>query len=329
MLEAKKDGLIAQWLERLDEKRRPRALVLLVNASPETSGLLNGLLSGGGWEEAVDGSLRELIRKGYGFQVLFLDRVSDAREALSRLLNSGELDEDLIRHLDKLLNYLASFGVAYGGDFLRVLLEAKRDGLIIGWLERLDKERRPPAFEILVTATPEINDLLCGLLSGGGWEEAAGKFMRGLISNCRASRLKVFLNNLPDSRKTLWRLLSSGKWDSEVIECLDELTRGFSSRSIDGGEHLLENLLKAKKDSLVVEWLEELNRQQRPHALAMLLKALPKASVLLKELLGDERWREAAVECKEQPTDYGITDELCTFLDTLLGHSEMGLEETE
>ena len=124
-------------------------------------------------------------------------------------------------------------------------------------------------------------------------EEKLSESMKRMIRNDSEFQLQAQLHDLPKIEQMFLELLSSGEFDDEAVGYLDQLVIPGNSY---GGGKLLKALLRAEKNDLVDEWLEELEEKQCPIVIRMLLEATPEADNLLKELLRDKMWREAAVE---------------------------------
>ena len=62
-------------------------------------------------------------------------------------------------------------------------------------------------------------------------------------------------------------------------------------------------------------WLERLDREQRLHALRMLLETVPNINGLLRALLRDVFWKKTVREYKRWLARNGFADELCVLLE--------------
>ena len=328
------------------------------------SELFKEMRDGGVDLEFVDQLVHAFIADRYWLCLNNLDRVrgmvSGRDDALAELWRDHLKDEGIVGKDDDPLS--ASIEAARENwltrppeDLVRRLLKFDQMHFLKRLLRRLSKEAslfeelsKTGKFDVEIREgfSRDINKKNCTYIAD--WldnvsrvdvlleDEELGSVIREslktLIRDCRANSLKELLDRLWMAREVFSEFSRSGELDGGMVECLDELAIYFGHGSTEEREYLMEILLEAKKGSLVVEWLEELNKRQRPHALDLLLRVFPASSGLLKELLSNGVWREAAAVCNEQPGKYGITDKLCALLDTLLepsgGHSEMELEET-
>ena len=157
------------------------------------------LLKNGKFDNLITESLRESTKNsgfhGYGLE-MFLDNAPRAKKIFLGLLCSGELDTDVIRCLDYLLQSLYSH---VGEMLLSTLLEVKKDPLVHEWLEKLTRKQRPYALRMLLKAAPETKDLLKELLGDERWMKIAMKYREWLAESDLPDESCVLLDMLLES----------------------------------------------------------------------------------------------------------------------------------